>query len=89
MAGAQRLRWKKIKLAAEAKAEVAKPKRKLSAAARKRMAAAQKKRWAAIKEGPEPKAIGLRKSSETMIGARKAADVPAKGQKKAAKKAAA
>src|SRR5882724_9480369 len=36
MATAQRLRWKKVKQSAESKPEVAKPKRKLSAAARKR-----------------------------------------------------
>jgi hypothetical protein len=48
MAKAQKLRWKKIKQAAEpAKAETAKPKRVLSASARRAISAAQKARWAA------------------------------------------
>ena len=49
MAQAQKLRWKKIKQAAEP-AQPAKPKRTMSASARKRIAAAQRKRWAAKKK---------------------------------------
>ena len=63
MARAQRLRWKKVKLAAEPKAQAAKPKRKRSAAVRKRMAVAQKKRWAAIKAASVSKTGVAKKSS--------------------------
>ena|ERR1022692_4139259 len=45
MAASQRLRWSKIKQAAEP-SQPEKPKRTMSAAGRKRIAAAQRKRWA-------------------------------------------
>jgi hypothetical protein len=50
MARAQKLRWKKIKQGPEV---AQKPKRHMSASARKRIAAAQKKRWAVIKKAAE------------------------------------
>jgi hypothetical protein len=49
MAASQKLRWKKIKEAAETP-EPAKPKRTMSASARKRIAAAQRKRWSEKKK---------------------------------------
>jgi hypothetical protein len=70
MAKAQRLRWKKIKHAAEPTVEVARPKRKLSAAVRKRMAAAQKKRWAAIKGKSVLETAVAKKAPAPKTGAR-------------------
>ena len=56
MARAQKLRWQKMKQAAQTpQAEAEKPKRQMSASARKRIAAAQKKRWAAVKKATRKK----------------------------------
>src|ERR1700689_274899 len=49
MAASQRLRWSKVKQAAETP-EPAKPNRTMSVSARKRIAAAQRKRWAEKKK---------------------------------------
>jgi hypothetical protein len=49
MREAQQRRWAKVKRETAPVAEVPKPKRKISAAGRKRIAEAQKKRWAAKK----------------------------------------
>jgi|tagenome__1003787_1003787.scaffolds.fasta_scaffold17128409_1 hypothetical protein len=49
MREAKQRRWAKVKRNTSPVAEVPKPKRKISAAGRKRIAEAQKKRWAAKK----------------------------------------
>jgi hypothetical protein len=62
MARAQKLRWKKIKQGSEP-AQTAKPKRHMSASARKRIAAAQKKRWAEVKKAAGAKKTGRKKAA--------------------------
>ena len=72
MATAQRLRWKKVKQAAEPELG-AKPTRTRSAAVRKRMALAQKKRWAAIKGASAGQTAIASKASARTSGPKKAA----------------
>ncbi len=72
MAEAQRKRWAAVREESTAPAEAPQPKRKLSAAGRRKIAEAAKKRWAAAREAKAAPAKSAPRKTPSKRAARKA-----------------